>query len=201
MFETYQKTDLEMLLESLYMKHGILSPTDLSIENVAKKLNIHVEFMEGAREVALWDEEDAVIFLNPNKPTSIMRKIFFHELCHPIRHYGDQVGFIDSFISLQEQQANQFMLYAAMPFFMIKQLEMPPTENHLSSLLAFVFDVPLKLANKRVEQINRRIQQSYLDNQIKKQQSNYKKGYDPANWSEETKTIMNQLYTQLKGVQ
>ncbi|MEN2765794.1 ImmA/IrrE family metallo-endopeptidase [Ornithinibacillus xuwenensis] len=201
MFDSYQKTELELMLENLYKKHAILSPSDLSIENVAKKLRINIVYMEGAREVALWDEDDAVIFLNPNKPKTIMRKIFFHELCHPLRHYGDQAGFVDTFITLQERQANQFMLYAAMPFFMIEQLDLPISEEHISSLLSFTFDVPLQLAKKRVEQIKRRIQQSLYDNEIKKQQSNYEKSYDPANWSTETKKIMNQLYSQLQGAQ
>ncbi|WP_163538269.1 ImmA/IrrE family metallo-endopeptidase [Gracilibacillus sp. YIM 98692] len=201
MFDSYQKTELEIWLENLYLKHDIISPSDLAIDNVAKKLNMNIAYMEGAREVALWDEEDAIIFLNPNKPTETMRKIFFHELCHPLRHHGDQERFVDSFITLQERQANQFVLYAAMPFYMIKQLDLPQSEHHLSSLLAFTFHVPLRLAQKRVDQIKRRIQQANLDHEFIKQHSNYKKSYDPSNWSHETKAIMDQLYKQLKGAQ
>ncbi|MGP4041935.1 ImmA/IrrE family metallo-endopeptidase [Gracilibacillus sp. D59] len=199
MFEAYKTTDLENWLETLYIQNDIIHPSDLLIDNVAKKLGIKLEYMEGAREVAIWDEEDAIIFLNPDKPIPIIRKIFFHELCHPLRHYGDQTGSIESFITLQERQANQFMLYAAMPYYMIKQLDLPRSEDQISSFLSSTFYVPLQLAKKRVDQIKRRIQQADLDNKLRKQQSNYKKSYDPSNWSLETKAIMNQLYDQLKG--
>ncbi|SES94180.1 hypothetical protein SAMN05216389_103270, partial [Oceanobacillus limi] len=86
------------------------------------------------------------------------------------------------------------------PFFMIEQLDLPRYKDQIIYSLAFIFQVPLQLAKVRVEQINRRIQQAYIDSEFQKQQA-YKKSYDPANWSTETKTIMNQLYNQLKGAQ
>ncbi|WP_079708016.1 ImmA/IrrE family metallo-endopeptidase [Paraliobacillus ryukyuensis] len=173
MFESYHKTDLETWLENLYKKHGILTLSDLTINNVSRKLKVDIIFMENAKELAIWDEEDAAIFLNPNKSNEEVRAIFFHELCHPLRHYGDQLEGIDTFTALQERQANQFMLYASMPFFMIKDMVMPQFDYQWGSFLAHEFNVPLYLANKRADQLLQRIKQASIDQIIKEQYSLY----------------------------
>ncbi|WP_194287245.1 ImmA/IrrE family metallo-endopeptidase [Gracilibacillus oryzae] len=200
MFTGYKKTDLEIWLEQLYLDNNLSSPGDLTIENISRKLNVKVEYLPGAKENVLWNERKIMIFLNPEKPETEIRELFFHELCHPLRHHGDQVKSVSSFRYLQENQANQFVLYAAMPFFMIEQLELPQDKTQCTHLLATTFNVTEALAKKRVEQINRRILQTNIDNEFIRQQNNYKKSNDPSNWSHETKVIMKQLYSQLKRV-
>ncbi|WP_079709959.1 ImmA/IrrE family metallo-endopeptidase [Paraliobacillus ryukyuensis] len=201
MFEYYQKTDLENRLENLYIKNNILTIYDLSIKNVAKKLNIDVVFMEDAKEVAIWDEKATAIFLNPSKSEDEIRATFFHELCHPLRHYGDQVKNIGTFTLLQEKQANQFMLYASMPFFMIERMEMPRLDYQWSYFLAHHFNMPINIAKQRANQILQRVQQASIDEKIKRQRSFYKISNDPNNWSEETHVIMNKLYKQIRYTQ
>ncbi|MFC4403282.1 ImmA/IrrE family metallo-endopeptidase [Gracilibacillus xinjiangensis] len=201
MFIGYKKTDLEIWLEQFYLANNLLTPGDLTIDNISKKLNISIQYMPGAKENVLWNEKNVMIFLNPEKPKIEMRELFFHELCHPLRHHGDQVESVSSFRYLQENQANQFVLYAAMPFYMIEQLELPQDKLRMTRLLSSTFNVTELLAKKRVEQINRRILQTNIDNEFIRQQNNYQKSNDPSNWSKETKTIMTQLYSQIERVQ
>ncbi|GIP35500.1 hypothetical protein J2TS4_47100 [Paenibacillus sp. J2TS4] len=94
---------------------------------------------------------------------------FLHELCHVLRHSGNQFLMPESFLEWQEQDANSFVPYAAIPFFMLKRMELPPHQNDLIDLLTATFKVTRKLAKKRVEQIQRRILQGILDEEWRKQ--------------------------------
>lgn len=166
MFSCYVLTEMEKKIERMYKDKNILSPTDLDIQNVANLFNVKVDFSEGPQR-AVWDEEFSVIFLNPNHPVEKQKEVFFHELGHPILHCGDQTKIRNShFRELQEAQANQFQLYAAIPFFMLKDLELPPYEYEIINTIKTVFKVPESLATKRLEQIKRRIYQSKMDNFI-----------------------------------
>jgi hypothetical protein len=68
-----------------------------------------------------------------------------------------------TFRDLQEAQANQFQLYAAIPFFMLQELELPPYEYQIIHTIKSIFKVTEALARKRLEQIKRRILQSRMD--------------------------------------
>lgn len=165
MLGLYKLTELERKVENLYREKGLLNPSDLEIKKIAKALDIHIDYStsEGPQR-AIWDDETAVIFLNPNLPERTKRDIFFHELSHPLMHCGDQsIMKNTSFRELQEFQANQFRLYAAIPFFMLKELKLPKYENQIIHFIERVFNVSHNLAKQRFEQIKRRIIQSHLD--------------------------------------
>src|SRR5689334_14681066 len=128
MLSGYSRTDLEKNVERMFKERGILSPSDLDIHDVAKVFNVHIDFsLKEGPQRAIWDDYDSVIFLNPDHSEEKQRELFFHELGHPLLHCGNQILMNNkSFRDLQESQANQFQLYAAIPFFMLKQLELPP---------------------------------------------------------------------------
>jgi Zn-dependent peptidase ImmA (M78 family) len=164
-FSSYKLTEMEKKIEELYKKKNILIPSDLNINNVADKFKIELDFSvpEGPQR-AIWDDELTVIFLNPEQSEENQRKVFFHELGHPIMHCGNQNGQMKkTFREFQEAQANQFQLYAAIPFFMLNSLELPRYEYQIVELIKNVFIVPESLAKKRLEQIKRRILQSIID--------------------------------------
>lgn len=170
MYKQYQLTDLELWLEDLYKNNNLLSPEDLEIDNIAASLGINVEYLEDAVELAIWNEQKATIYLDPKKPITKIREIFFHELCHPLRHFGDQ-SFMskNDFYKLQEIQANHFQLYAAMPFCMIKELPETQYESEMILLLQVTFGVSFNLAKKRFEQIKRRALQHQIDEVVIKE--------------------------------
>ncbi|MFD0825806.1 ImmA/IrrE family metallo-endopeptidase [Neobacillus sp. M.A.Huq-85] len=163
MLSGYILTDTERKIEKMYRERSILTPSDLDIRNVASLFNMELSFSEGPQR-AIWDEEFTVIFLNRDQAEEKQREVFFHELAHPLLHCGDQTKMsFKSFRELQENQANQFQLYAAIPFFMLKDLELPPYEYQMVQLIQNVFKVTGDLAKKRLEQIKRRIIQSKMD--------------------------------------
>ncbi|MCV9886275.1 ImmA/IrrE family metallo-endopeptidase [Metabacillus halosaccharovorans] len=175
MFWDYKRTELEIWIEDIYKREGLLKPSDLSIDNVSKKLGFGVTFMEGAPNRAIWDEEDAEIFLDSKLLIEETRGVFFHELGHPLMHYGDQGTMANKgFKELQEAQANQFQLYAAMPFFMIRELDLPNSENGIINVFIKEFNINRSLAKKRVEQIKRRILKTQLDKQYSELLANEK---------------------------
>lgn len=197
MLSLYESTPLEKWIESRYQSIGVLSPTDLDIDAIAYSFGADVFYMPAAKEEAIWDEETAAIFLNSDKPEEEIREAFFHELCHPLRHSGNQLMLPGIFRELQETQAKQFQLYAAMPFFMVKEIKLPPYKNEAIGLLAQQFRVTPPFARRRLEQIERRIYEAKSRRVFVQQlQSQYSKA-DPANWTDETRRILQQLNRQL----
>jgi Zn-dependent peptidase ImmA (M78 family) len=159
----YNLTEIERKVEKLYKEKDILTPSDLTIKNVAEKFNVHLDFSDGPQR-AIWEDDFSVIFLNPNLPEERQREVFYHELAHPIMHCGDQTKMKNkTFRDLQEAQANLFQLYAAIPFFMLQQLELPAYEYQIIELIKNVFKVTPAFAKKRLEQIKRRIIQNKMD--------------------------------------
>jgi Zn-dependent peptidase ImmA (M78 family) len=192
MFQQYEKTSLESWLEKLYIEKGIFSPEDLDIEHIAKSFGFKIIFMNGAPERAIWDENDAIIFLKPNQETEILRAKFFHELCHPLRHYGDQTTMnTKTFRELQEIQANQFQLYAAIPFYMLNVLEPVKYEDELISQIQYVFKVSEDFAKRRLEQIKRRIYQAKSDAEHRAFMDSLYPKAPP--YSDETNAILDKL--------
>ncbi|WP_102274052.1 ImmA/IrrE family metallo-endopeptidase [Cytobacillus massiliigabonensis] len=197
MLTLYKKTDLELLIENLYMDKGILTPSDLSIKNISESFNFHIKYIEKVPSRALWDEEDAMIFLDPLLPEKKQRALFFHEIGHPLRHIGAQERMKSKlFMDLQESQANQFQLYAAIPTFMLDSIELPNNESYAIKAIEEIFNIPFSLAAKRMEQIKQRVLRQKIDIAIiEKEQNRYSKVVQ--DWSEETKTLLQQLENQL----
>jgi Zn-dependent peptidase ImmA (M78 family) len=193
MFELYEKTFLETWLEELYISKGIVIPDDLwSIDYIAQSFGFHINYLQGAPERVIWDEEDAIIFLNPNQDEEILREKFFHELCHPLRHYGDQTSMkVKTFRELQEVQANQFQLYAAIPFYMFQILKPTTLEHEMISQIRTVFKVSERLAKRRLEQIKRRIFQAQSDAEHRAFMDSLYPKAPP--YSEETNAVLNKL--------
>jgi Zn-dependent peptidase ImmA (M78 family) len=185
----YHPTVLEDWVESKYRSVGIFTPAELTIENVAAAFDIRVFQLPGAKEEALWDDRVAAIFLDADKPPIVTREVFFHELCHPLLHHGDQLGMSTDQRLHQEEQASHFQLYAALPFFMIRVFALPQLEVDIIHLLATEFGVTHGLAQKRWEQIHRRVYTAHSHYQLVAEMRNKYKKSQPANWSDETKAL------------
>src|SRR5690625_1410718 len=107
----------------------------------------------------------AIIFDSRSKPSE-QREQFFHELCHILRHVGHQSMLPKAFRALQEWDANNFTMYAALPYFMVKQYDLK--DPHLLHHLATDFKVSEDLCKKRIESIKR----NYLYNSLLLAESN-----------------------------
>lgn len=87
LFAYYHETLLEQWINTKCLNHGIASPADLDIERVAEAFGVELVY-ESCPSFS--DNEEKVIFLNKYKDAAEARVIFFHELCHVLRHAGDQ---------------------------------------------------------------------------------------------------------------
>ncbi|KQL43913.1 hypothetical protein AN963_20865 [Brevibacillus choshinensis] len=174
MLHYYERTILEEWVEKFYIMNNIRTPSDLSIENISALLGIGVTFAPGVSDEVMFDEEYTHIFINSHYSPEHRWEVFCHELCHPLRHMGNQGNLPNEFRKLQEMEANAFQFYAAIPFFMIRKIRIPEHENEMIELLAREFGVTHRFAKKRLEQIQRRISHGRVHQEIAKSISGQK---------------------------
>ncbi|WP_338463360.1 ImmA/IrrE family metallo-endopeptidase [Brevibacillus borstelensis] len=187
----YKMTPLEEWITSKYLENSICTPSDLDIFHIAASLGGEITYLR-TKSHARWIDDGSnefMIILDSRLDEPSARSEFFHELCHPLRHVGDQQMLPRAFRDLQETQASQFQLYAAIPFFMVQELHLPAYEIDVPLYWAHVFRVPLDLAIRRFRQIKNRIsQEEYSQRLVSYNRSMYRKA-DPANWCDEAKEM------------
>jgi len=82
------------------------------------------------------------------------REVFFHELCHLLRHCGNQYkNMPKAFRELQEWDAEHFTRYAAIPFHMLKYINWK--SPLLIKELVKTFCINEKICKYRVEHLYR----------------------------------------------
>ncbi|WP_052098303.1 ImmA/IrrE family metallo-endopeptidase [Paenibacillus stellifer] len=155
----YRNTHLEDYAEHLYIQHDITSPEQITVSEISKRMGIIIEFtdvrfLRGASFRTL--SGNPIILLDKSRSFQDQRIDFFHELGHLLLHIGNQLVMPEPFIKYQEESAEQFVLYALMPFSMIKRLELSPDRQQAITQLAETFVVGRELASKRYDQILRR---------------------------------------------
>lgn len=195
MFNHYRMTTLEEYLEKIYATAGIVTPHQITVTELASRLNVWVHY-EPVPSRAL----EAVygmysMFLDERLPPDQQRIDFLHELCHLLRHAGNQITLPDQFTQMQEAEAEHFVLYAAMPFSMIKRMEFPERRGTAIAILTETFGVPIELAERRLDQLQRRMLQGMWDS-IAKDHEQEASQFGPT-WSRETMRILKQLDRQL----
>jgi len=193
----YQLTPLEQWIQDLYLRLKITEPAQLNILNLANRMNVWIYF----RSVA-----SKALEINGQYSINIDRRLnkreqyeeFLHELCHLLRHSGNQTILPVQFSEKQEQEAQHFILYAAVPYSMFIQLELPEMQRDIADLLVQEFGITHAIANKRIEQIQQRKLQFVSDriNEVWADQT--RSLYDPTKWMPSTVKIMDQLTKQLK---
>ncbi|WP_068616431.1 ImmA/IrrE family metallo-endopeptidase [Paenibacillus tuaregi] len=204
----YCETELEDWISSRYIEHGIHHPADLNIEEICAAFAVDLVEYEGPPFSC---NQNDVIFLPKRMDARVRRVVFFHELCHVLRHAGNQKHMPELFLQHQEMEAERFLQYAAAPFFMIKELPLSESQKESVDIIASEFSLPYELAYNRLLQIQNRI----LNQVTTKESTRYMQqlneadsigeyapgGPPPAAPSKETRRILNQLYAQLdKGV-
>lgn len=156
MIQYYKPTPLEEWINEKYQTAGIRYASQMDIELIAAIFGIEIRLYDGP-SFAEWDKGSyAFIFLNDRDSQEKRRNVFFHELCHPLRHCGCQEQLPEAFVELQEVQASHFELYAAMPIYLIEEFA-SISETHLSNVLAEEFKLPESFVRKRLDQIRQRV--------------------------------------------
>ncbi|GIO84596.1 hypothetical protein J25TS5_15280 [Paenibacillus faecis] len=195
MFSFYQMTILEEFVESTYKQVDVTSPHQINVKELAQRLNVWVHYKPvGSRALEATNGMYSM-FLDDRLPLDQQRLDFLHELCHLLRHAGNQMIMPESFTRMQELEAEQFVLYAAMPFSMISRLDLPDRSSLAIPFLAETFNVPVELAEKRLDQLQRRTLQGIWYDIVRHQEQNQR--LTEPTWSFETCRIINQLDRQL----
>ena len=194
LFSYYQETPLEQWISTEYMSHGIMAPEQLDIDHIAQAFGVELIY-EACPSFS--DNEDKVIFLNKQTQELNARLIFFHELCHVLRHAGDQRRMTELFLHAQETEAVQFVLYAAIPFYMFAKLPVPDHRSEAVAYIAEQFHVPPELAEQRLDQIQRRVLHGSLI--AAAQEATRRQRAAERGWSPETRRMLSQLERQIGG--
>ncbi|WP_084279249.1 ImmA/IrrE family metallo-endopeptidase [Anoxybacteroides tepidamans] len=156
-FALYQFTPLEQYIQDLYQHLSITEPYQLDMIDIAAKLNIWLHFAD-IRSTAIDRNGTYSIIIDRRLPRQQQWQDFGHELCHVLRHSGNQIMLPQSMVQLQEAQAANFALHFCAPTFMLLNLELPYTEKEIVYVISETFGVEPFFAKKRwdrfVEQWN-----------------------------------------------
>lgn len=192
--ELYKPTDMELWIQKKYRENGITSAYDMDIDTIASLFNACIVYARGETKVIFDDEGDCLMFLNIHDNEIEQRADFFHELCHPAMHVGDQRTLPPSFVSLQESQASLFQMYAAMPVYMLEDFKPNHHQNSYLKVLSEAFRLPYEFVERRIDQIYRRIKQERQDRNIRARFTPTAATYS---YTDETNRILNQLSKQI----
>jgi len=156
MKQYYFTTPLEQWVDQLWEKAGVDAVSRLNIDDVSSRLEVWVHYAkETSRALEFMGMRS--ILIDSRLGRQQQWEEFLHELCHVLRHAGNQTLMPRSFCEWQEAEANRFVLYAALPFSLLEQLKLPDRLSEAVEVVACKFDVTYELAYKRLEQIKRRM--------------------------------------------
>ncbi|AZN43390.1 ImmA/IrrE family metallo-endopeptidase [Paenibacillus albus] len=191
----YRETDLEKWINHAYQENSIHYASDMDLDRIAAIWDVEIRTYTGP-SFAEWKEEDySFIFLNGYLSEEHRREVFFHELSHPLQHAGCQDGGMTLlFRELQETQAGLFQLYASMPFYMLEEFKAIQDRSYYLKVLSEEFVLPLRIVERRIDQIQRRIHQERIDLQFKERHAQQ----ETRSYSDVTRQLMEQLHRQLR---
>ncbi|MCC3374728.1 ImmA/IrrE family metallo-endopeptidase [Cohnella sp. REN36] len=161
MLQYYHPTPLEQWIETLWTKAGIASASQLTIEEVAGRLNVWVHYLNYSSRALEWMGLRSIL-IDRRLSRAEQWEDFLHELCHLLRHAGNQTVMPLPFLEHQEAEAKRFVLYASMPYYLIKELKLPDRQGDAIELLSSRFGVTYTLASQRLEQFQRRAFEAIL---------------------------------------
>lgn len=195
-FMKYQTTIIEDWVKNFYYSIDIYQPRQLDLEEIAARLGILVHYKNFSSRVYSGE-----IILDNRLSLQEQWEDFGHELCHVLRHYGNQTYMTISFLDHQEAQANNFALHFCVPTFMLLRNEIINYLN-IEDGIEFVtetFNVTENFAKKRLMHFRNQLQQSISDHHFRKKMSLLYPKADPNNWSDETKSLLDKLNRQMQN--
>lgn len=156
-FPFYITTNLEDWVSQWYVRWNIKTPKQLKAVKIAKMYNIFLHRKPTSPHYEVFGRYKAIT-LDSRAEIKLQKEQFFHELCHIIRHHGNQTMMLETFRELQERDAMHFTRYAALPYHMITRYDFndPNIVNYLSE----DFCVTEELCLERLLQIERRAKQN-----------------------------------------
>ncbi|MFO1442652.1 ImmA/IrrE family metallo-endopeptidase [Bacillus sp. Bva_UNVM-123] len=148
----YKPFPLDKWVSRLFKVLGVINPDDIDERVIARKLGIHLKYSE-KRNYSFEQGNFKIININIDQDKVMQREVFYHELCHLLRHSGNQWSMPLTWRELQEWDCEHFTRYAAVPFHMLKEVDWqsPTLVSDMSSL----FKISEEICQYRVEHIRR----------------------------------------------
>ncbi|MFP7414326.1 ImmA/IrrE family metallo-endopeptidase [Priestia filamentosa] len=140
----YVPTHLEEWISNEYIKRNIITPKDLTIEHIADCFQVDLVIRSG-KVFSANVEGQLVIFLRNEDDLQKQKEKFFHELCHALIHSGRQTNMPLLLRELQENQAENFVKYASLPYHMLSYIK--EDDVYYTSEL---FDISIKVCRDRM---------------------------------------------------
>ena len=148
-------THLEDYIKKIYTSIGINKPEQLKRYSIASELGITLYTFNGASE-GVYSNGRQYIFLNRNLTSEEQWQEFGHELCHVLRHAGNQKKMSRLFIEYQEWQADNFALHFCVPTFMLRAMSLPRDRKQAIWEIQMAFNVTYEFAKIRLEKFSQK---------------------------------------------
>ncbi|TCT23347.1 uncharacterized protein DUF955 [Melghiribacillus thermohalophilus] len=152
-FPQYITTALEDWVTNLYKRLGIYDPGELKVSRICRYFEIFLKRKEMPSRFDIIGRYKAIT-VDSRLTVQKQREQFFHELCHVLRHVGNQSMMPEALRELQERDARHFTRYAALPFHMIRRYDL--SDPDILRILADDFRVSESIVLERLLQIERR---------------------------------------------
>lgn len=133
-------------IKNLYASINVTLARQLCPTAIAECLNISLAFLP-VNSMRI----NKSIYLDSRLSTELQWEQFGHELCHVLWHPDNQLHITQSFIDMQERQANNFALYACIPTSMLMEMEMPEERCHAIHRMMETFNVSKPFAERRLD--------------------------------------------------
>ncbi|PAE70602.1 ImmA/IrrE family metallo-endopeptidase [Bacillus licheniformis] len=159
---------LEEDAKKIYMRLNIFQPEQINVEKIASAFNIYLHYEEADSSMFCIDGNYSIVLDNRLSPERQWED-FAHELCHVLKHYGNQFIMNKMFRQLQEFQANSFMYHFCVPTFKLLKMAFPQLESEAIKLIGDTFNVTYPFATKRLEMYRRKQFSLLLNKTITKQ--------------------------------
>ena len=137
-------TYVEEYIFDLFTSIGITHSSQLNMYLVAAKLGVSIIHYH---RLLMYKNE---IFIESGTSQEEWQA-FGHEICHHLRHCGNQLVLHPLFVDLQEMQAEYFSLHFCVPTFMLEQIELSKYKKENIYLISQTFNVDYQFAEKRLD--------------------------------------------------
>lgn len=135
-------THIEDYIYELYTSIGVKNPNDLDMRFIAKQLGVEIIYQKRAFRL-----NNEILLTNGTRSEEWVE--FGHEICHFLRHVGNQLKMPPLFRELQEWQADYFAYHFCVPTFMLLEFEFPKYSERAIQQIALSFNVTIDFARKR----------------------------------------------------
>ncbi|MDA7028577.1 ImmA/IrrE family metallo-endopeptidase, partial [Bacillus sp. CLL-7-23] len=146
---------LEEEIERIYMQLNIIEPEQINMDKIAESFNIYLHFEDVNSRMFCFNGYYSIVLDNKLSPEEQWQD-FGHELCHVLKHSGDQFKMSFMFRQLQEFQANSFMYHFCVPTFMLENIKLPQLKSEAIKLIGDTFNVTYPFSAKRLEMYRRK---------------------------------------------